>query len=153
PLHRTALGLSAFEVGVLLSANRFVRMLTNKGAAGLMRRAAPGPLFAGAAALGAVTTALYALTPAFVPFLAGRVLWGLCFSALRLVCFMTVLATSTDGTRGRVMGGYQSISRAGSFTAVMAGGFLFDAAGYRIAILCMAAGTALAVPLALRMRI
>ena len=148
PLHAPALGLSTFQVGVLLSANRWVRMFTNTAATRLMRRLAPGPLFSAATALAALTTALYTLTPAFLPFLLARFAWGLSFSALRLGCFMTVLTAATDRTRGRLMGAYQSISRAGSFLAVVAGGALFDAFGYRAAVLTMAAGTALALPLA-----
>lgn len=149
PLQAAALGLSGVQVGVLLSANRFVRMLTNTGAARLLRRMRSGPLFAGSTALAAVTTAMYALTPAFPPFLAARLLWGFSYSALRLGCFVTVLATATDRTRGRLMGLYQSVSRGGSFLAVVAGGALFDALGYRPTVLLMAAGTALALPLAL----
>jgi MFS family permease len=47
------------------------------------------------------------------------------------------------------MGLYQSVSRGGSFLAVVAGGALFDALGYRPTVLLMTAGTALALPLAL----
>ena len=150
PLHAAALGLSGWQVGVLLSANRWVRMLTNTAAARLMRRLPARALFTGATGLTVLVTALYTLTPAFVPFLLARFAWGLSFSTLRLGCFMTVLAAATDRSRGRLMGAYQSISRAGSFVATVAGGTLFDAFGYRIAVLAMAAGTALAVPLALR---
>src|SRR5688572_9693544 len=48
PLHADELGFSGFQVGVLLSANRFVRMLTNRGASRLMRRLDVGPLFTAA---------------------------------------------------------------------------------------------------------
>jgi MFS family permease len=150
PLHAPALGLSALQVGVLLSANRFVRMLTNTGASRLMRRLPGGPVFTAAAILAAVTTAWYAVAPVFLSFLLARLLWGLSFSALRLCCFVTVLREATDRTRGRLMGSYQAISRTGSFVAVMLGGALYDAFGYRSAIFAMAAGTALAVPLAAR---
>ncbi len=149
PLQAAALGLSGVQVGVLLSANRFVRMVTNTGAARLLRRIRAGPLFVGATALAVLTTAMYTLTPAFLPFLAARLLWGFSYSALRLGCFVTVLATATARTRGRLMGLYQSVSRGGSFVAVVAGGALFDALGYRPAVLAMAVGTALALPLAL----
>jgi MFS family permease len=149
PLHAAALGLSGWQVGVLLSGNRFVRMATNSGASWLMRRFPPGPPFTAATALAAVTTALYTLTPQFLPFLLARFLWGLCFSTLRLGCFLTVLAEATERTRGRLMGLYRSTYRAGSFVSVVAGGAIFDAYGYRVAMLAMAGGTALAVPLAL----
>jgi MFS family permease len=149
PLQATALGLSGWQVDVLLSGNRFVRMVTNSAASWTMRRFPPGPPFTAATGLAAVTTALYALTPQFLPFLVARLLWGLCFSTLRLGCFLTVLAEATDRTRGRLMGLYRSTYRLGSFVAVIVGGTLFDAFGYRTAMLAMAAGTALAVPLAL----
>jgi DHA1 family multidrug resistance protein-like MFS transporter len=149
PLQAATLGLSGVQVGVLLSANRFVRMVTNTGAARLLRRMPARPVFAGAAVLAALTTAMYTLTPAFLPFLAARLLWGFSYSALRLGCFVTVLSAATDRTRGRLMGLYQSVSRGGSFVAVVVGGALFDTLGYRPALLLMAAGTALALPLAL----
>jgi MFS family permease len=149
PLQAAALGLSGWQVGVLLSGNRFVRMAANSAAAWAMRRYPPGPPFAAATGLAAVSTALYALTPQFLPFLLARLLWGLCFSTLRLGCFLTVLAEATDRSRGRLMGLYRSTYRLGSFVAVIAGGALFDAHGYRTAMLAMAAGTLLAVPLAL----
>jgi MFS family permease len=149
PLHAGELGFSGFQVGVLLSANRFVRMLTNRGASRLMRRLAVGPLFTAATVLGLVTTAVYGFEPAFLIFLLARLAWGVAFSALRLGCFVTVLDAATDRTRGRLMGLYQSISRAGSFVATVAGGALFDVYGYRTAVFVMAAGTALATPLAI----
>jgi MFS family permease len=148
PLQATALGLSGFEVGLLLSGNRFIRMFTNSGASWLMRRFPPGPPFSAATGLAAVTTAMYTLTPQFLPFLLARFLWGLCFSTLRLGCFLTVLAEAGDRSRGRMMGAYRSISRMGSFAAVVAGGAIFDAAGYRAAMLWMAGITTLALPLA-----
>lgn len=148
PLHAPALGLSGFQVGVLLSANRWVRMLTNRGATWLAARWGSRRMFGGAALLAGVTTALYALTPAFLPFIIARMAWGFCYSTLRLGCFVTVLAAATDRTRGALMGAYQSISRAGSFVAVIAGGALYDLAGYRTAFLIMASGALLAVPLA-----
>lgn len=150
PLHAAALGLSGLQVGILLSANRFVRMATNTATSRLLRRMAPGPLFSAATAAAAITTATYAMTPAFALLLLARLLWGLCYSALRLGCFLTVLAATDARGRGRLMGVYQSVSRAGSFVAVVAGGALFDAFGFRAALLTMAAGTALALPLALR---
>ena len=149
PLQAAALGLSGWQVGVLLSGNRFVRVATNSAASWAMRRFPPGPPFTAATGLAALTTALYTLTPQFLPFLLARLLWGLCFSTLRLGCFLTVLAEATDRSRGRLMGVYRSTYRLGSFVAVIAGGALFDAYGYRTAMLAMAAGTALAVPLAL----
>ncbi len=149
PLQAATLGLSGVQVGVLLSANRFVRMVTNTGAARLLRRMSARPVFAGATVLAALTTAMYTLTPAFLPFLAARLLWGFSYSALRLGCFVTVLSAATDRTRGRLMGLYQSVSRGGSFVAVVVGGALFDALGYRPTVLAMAVGTALALPLAL----
>ena len=163
PLHAAVLGLSPFQTGVLLSANRLIRLLTNRGADRIMRRMRPGPLFVAATALAAVTTAAYGLvahlpvpsttghllSTGFLVFLLARIAWGLCFSALRLGCFMAVLGEAASGTRGRLMGLYSSISRSGSFVAVMAGGALFDVLGYEPVMLLMAAGTALAIPLAI----
>ena len=104
PANAGSLGLPLWSVGVLLGANRIVRLVTNAGAAWLFSRfGGRGPMVG--ASLGAVATTLaYGLAPIFPALLLARLRWGACFSILRLGAFTAVLAASTSATRGRLVG-------------------------------------------------
>ncbi len=73
-----SLGLSEVHVGLLLSANRWIRLLTNHVPERLIPRFGGTPLLVTALILGAVATAVYGLVPGFLALLAARSLWGLC---------------------------------------------------------------------------
>src|SRR3954467_10898986 len=79
PAHAAELALPLWSVGVLLGANRIVRLVTNGLAATLFTRVGGrGPVIA--AGVGSVvTTAMYGLTPTFWPLLLARFAWGACF--------------------------------------------------------------------------
>ena len=77
PVIHSDLGLSALQVGLLLSVNRWIRLLTNEFAHRLAARHAPAYLLPAALLLGAITTALYAMSSAFTVLLLARMLWGL----------------------------------------------------------------------------
>ena len=130
PAHASELALPLWSVGVLLGANRIVRLVTNGLAARLFNRiGGRGPVVA--AGVGSViTTAMYGLTPTFWPFLLARLAWGACFSTLRLGAFTVVLAASGPSTRGRLVGMYQSISRIGPVASLLVGGLLVETLGY-----------------------
>lgn len=149
PAHAGELGLPLWSVGVLLGANRIVRLVTNGLAARLFRRVGGrGPVIA-AGVGSAVTTAMYGLTPWFIPFLLARFAWGTCFSILRLGAFTVVLAASQPSTRGRLVGTYQSVSRVGSVTSLLLGSLLVEVIGYHAAFALLGLATAPAVLLAL----
>ena len=59
PVIHSDLGLSALQVGLLLSVNRWIRLLTNEFAHRLAARHAPAYLLPAALLLGAITTALW----------------------------------------------------------------------------------------------
>lgn len=149
PAHAAELGLPLWTVGVLLGANRIVRLVTNGLAATLFTRiGGRGPVVA--AGVGSViTTAMYGLTPTFLPFLLARLLWGTCFSILRLGAFTVVLAASRSSTRGRLVGLYQSISRIGPVASLLVGGLLVEWVGYHTAFVILGVASAPAIVLAL----
>jgi MFS family permease len=137
PAHAAELGLPLWTVGVLLGANRIVRLVTNGLAARLFARVGGrGPVVA-AGVVAAITTAMYGLTPSFWPFLLARFAWGACFSTLRLGAFTVVLAASTATTRGRLVGVYQSISRIGSVGSLLIGSLLVESLGYHAAFVIL----------------
>ncbi len=73
PIYYEQLQLGKFEVGVLLGANRFVRLLTNHVAEVLTRRWRPTAVLVLALLLGAALTACYGLLPIFWVMLAARI--------------------------------------------------------------------------------
>ena len=149
PANAAELGLPLWSVGVLLGANRIVRLVTNAGAARLFGRVgARGPMVG--ASLGAVATTLaYGVVPTFPPLLLARLAWGTCFSILRLGAFTAVLAASVPATRGRLIGVYQSISRSGPVLSLLLGGLAVELLGYHVTFVLLALATLPAVPLAL----
>ncbi len=142
------LGLRPFEVGIILSANRWIRLGTNELAHRLTGRADQRLLFTGALGLGAATTAVYAATPGFAVFLLARVTWGLCWSFIRHLGTLSVMAVSDGHRSGFAAGRLSGIARVGSVGGLFGGALLVDAVGFPAALAIMAGLSALAVPLA-----
>lgn len=134
-------GLSIGLVGILLSANRLVRLLSNSVAAQLFSWFGPRPPIAAAMVLAVITTATYGWATTFWVLLLARLVWGMCWSILRLGAWWTVLDEATDANRGFLMGIYSSVSRSGSMVGVVAGGLLTDAIGHEWTLTIFAATT------------
>lgn len=83
PLEAAKLGIALPLVGVLLSANRLVRLISNTAVSGVFERLGPKRPFALSALLGVLTTAMYAVGYGFWMFLPARLGWGVAWSGLR----------------------------------------------------------------------
>src|SRR5688572_1358396 len=130
-------------VGVLLSINRWVRILTNPLAARLYERFPAGALVVVAIALSAVSTAMYALPTALAVFLLGRLVWGFCFSLLRLGSFLATLEDAATHA-GRRIGNTRSIWGIGYFVGAAFAPFATLSLGWTGACLVAAALTLVA---------
>jgi len=152
PVYYGSLGLSAIEVGILLSANRWIRLLTNDLAHRLGGDAEASRLhkwmFVAAFLLGAVTTLAYGLTASFTLLLLARLAWGLAWSFIRHLGVQAIMTGSAAERPGRTMGLYNGISRAGSVAGLLGGAVLVDVFGFQAGMLCLAAITLLSLPLA-----
>ena len=124
-------------VGVLLSINRWVRLLTNPLAARLYERFPAGALVVVAIVLSAVSTAMYALPAALAVFLLGRLLWGFCFSLLRLGSFLATLEDVATHA-GRRIGNTRSIWGIGYFAGAVFAPFAVEGLGWTGACLLAA---------------
>lgn len=101
PTHAADAGVVLASVGLLLSANRWVRLAAN-GAVGWLSDHWPcRRVFVPALFLGAVSTAIYALQPRFALFLLGRMLWGIAWSDIWVAGNATIFDIATNGNRGR----------------------------------------------------
>lgn len=126
-----ALGIPLVSVGVLLSANRFVRLVTNSLAGAVYQRFGREWPFFLAMVVAAFTTFAYGLPFGFGVFLVARLAWGTCWSFLNLGMYLSVLEHSEDHQRGQWMGRIKSISRVGTIIAVTVGAYLTDVVGFR----------------------
>lgn len=140
------LGISPFIVGVILSANRFTRILANAPAGSLIDRIGTrGPLIGGLfiealATLGYVVALEAPLPEAW--FLAARVVWGV-GSALVFATAYTIAAdVSTEGSRGMSMGVVRGGITLGFPAGLVLGGVVSDLYGVSTAFV-VAAGFAL----------
>ncbi len=151
PLEAPNLGIALPLVGVLLSANRLVRLISNTAASDLFARWGSRRPFAAATILALLTTAAYALGRGFTVFLTARLGWGIAWSALRQGGYQAVWSGGLH-QRGRLMGLLWGVIRLGSAASVVAGGYLRDRFGYNAGVYAIMGATALALPLALTVR-
>jgi MFS family permease len=131
PSQPAAAGIAAASLGIILSANRFVRLGANP-LAGLLsdRLGRRGPYLLGMV-LALLSTAGYLVADGFWPLLASRLVWGVAFALIHVVGAAIMLDVSTDADRGRTIGAYQSLARLGTLVGLVLSGFLTDWLGYR----------------------
>ena len=123
---------SLWEVGVLLSVNRLVRLPLNPLVGWLYSRIDLRTGLILAAGLAVISTLGYALVHSFAAWLLLRCLWGLAWTLLKLGALFTILELSSRNNRGYLMGTYQGIFRLGSLGGMLGGGILADLLGLKI---------------------
>lgn len=141
PVVHESVGVPVVSIGLLLSANRWVRLLTNSLAAVVVARWGRLGPFVGALLLGGVTTIAYGVVHGVWVLLVARLLWGTAWSFIRLEGLSTALEVSSEQTRGRYLGLYQAVSRLGGAVAMLAGGILHDLIGFRATFIAFGALT------------
>lgn len=82
-------------------------------------------------------------------FLLARIIWGLCWSHLRLGSFLVVMGKSEENL-GVTMGSMNAIRRLGSTATVLFGGYLIDNSGYRPGMTVIGLVAILAVPVMIK---
>lgn len=128
------LGISLGVVGVLLGANRMVRIPGNLLAGAFYDRLRRRPLFLIGLALGILSTLSYSLVRGFWPLLAGRVLWGVSWSLINVGGYTMILDRSSVADRGRMTGLYQMAFALGLTISPILGGTLTDSLGFQHAV-------------------
>jgi MFS family permease len=129
----TVLGISPFLVGIILSANRFTRLVANAPAGSLVDRIGTRTPFVLGMAIQAVGTAGY-IVAFFLPFptawfLGARVLWGV-GSAFVFATALTIAADVSSGnSRGANMGMIRGGILFGFPTGVVLGGLVSELYG------------------------
>ncbi|GAA0135350.1 MFS transporter [Paenibacillus sp. YSY-4.3] len=127
PIYWREFGLNAvWQIGILLSINRFIRLPINP-LVGLFYKhfqLRTGVLLALSIAI--ITTASHGLLHQFWVLLIMRACWGVGWSLLRLGGFLSVVSISNDTNRGRYIGLYNGLWGLGSLCGMLCGGFLVD---------------------------
>jgi MFS family permease len=149
------LGISPFLVGIILSANRIVRVVANGPAGALVDRAGTRlPLVAGLAVEAVATLGYVVALDARLPsawFLGARVLWG-AGSALVFATAYTIAADVSDsGSRGANMGVIRGGMMLGFPAGLVLGGVVSDRFGVATAFLVAAGFAAVATVVAYRL--
>jgi MFS family permease len=142
PNQTATVGISLGAVGVMLGANRLIRIPGNLVAGTLNDRLGRRRLFLLGLSLGIVSTLGYSLVRGFWPLLAARLLWGSAWALINVGGYTMVLEWSTDADRGRLTGFYQVSYLAGLAISPILGGTLTDALGFRPALRICAAVSA-----------
>ena len=148
PTHFEEAGLtSLWQVGILLSINRLIRLPLNPLIGWLYTKisARTGVLIA--VLLAFSTTLSYGLVHGFVALLIARCFWGIAWGFLRLGAYFTILEYATNTTRGKSMGLYNGLYRLGSLVGMLVGGFLADLHGLLFTATLFSLVTLLCLPI------
>jgi MFS family permease len=143
PTHTADAGITLAAVGIILSANRVIRLFLNGPIGILYDRSSRRRLFIPAIFIGALSTAIYAAWSGFWPLLTGRLLWGLAWVGIWVGGSTIILDVTTDTDRGHWTGLYQTWFFLGLAIGAFTGGLLTDQLGYSSAMWIGAFVTAL----------
>jgi MFS transporter, DHA1 family, inner membrane transport protein len=146
PLNSTTFGISVAWAGVLLSANRIVRLFVYPLLPHIVDLVGFRSFTIAGAALGAFSTLAFAVASGPWALLGARIVWGIVFGALSLAT-LAYATHSADGAGARV-GVSLSLRELGPIVSLTAGALLATAAGIRSALIVLGAISLLAVPTA-----
>ncbi len=122
PVYADNFGLTIPMVGILLAANRIVRIFIYTFISKLVSTFGARALCVIAAIIATLSTFLYGISAGFFPLLCARILWGIAYAILLISTLAyAVTKKSEAGTR---IGTSQSIQRIGPIIALLLGTWL-----------------------------
>ena len=124
-------GITLSMVGIILGANRLIRIISNGPAGWLYDRLPRRGLMVGSLALGAVSTIFSAVSQGPWLLLAGRLLWGIAWSGLWIGTTAMTLDISREDNRGFINGQLQMWYFLAIAIASFSSGLFTDLLGYR----------------------
>ena len=146
PVYAEDFGLTMPWVGVLLSANRFVRVFAYGVIARMATTIGVRRMCIAGAVLATVSTALYGFGQGPEVLIIARIMWGLAYAVLLLVTlFYSVEYRDQVGIR---VGVSRAIQRLGPIAALFIGSWCVGLVGPNTAFIILAVPTALAIPIA-----
>ena len=133
PSNYEHIGIPAMWVGVILSVNRFTRLLMNGWVAWWLSNKGIKTLMIGASIAASVTTASYGFISAVPLWILARVLWGISFSTLRIG---NTLYSLEHPRKGMALGLGRALVELGPVAALLAGPLLLSYTGRGLGFLC-----------------
>lgn len=150
PIYWKEAGLtSIWQVGFLLSFNRFVRLPANPIIGWVYKRISLKTGLVIAIVVGSVTTIGYGIVNSFIGWVILRGLWGIAWSFFRIGGLSTVVHFSKDHNRGKAMGLYNGLYRLGSLFGMLLGGFLVPFFGFSVISIIFGIVSIIGLPLIL----
>jgi DHA1 family inner membrane transport protein len=147
PLYHEQFGVSLAMVGVLLSLNRWIRLLANSAVAHLGDRVGPHTMMIAAAVGSIVSTTLYGLGDGAALQIFARCLWGVSFAALNLATL--AYAVSDRPNAGKRVGMSRAMIGVVQILALIGGAWLCLNVGSRQVFVIFGAITSLSLIAAL----
>lgn len=147
PVYGKNLGFSVLVIGLLLSVNRFVRILSNTPIANTVNQFGMKKVLIATATLATATTFFYSLGLGLISFLIVRILWGLSYSGLKIATLN--YAALTKKNSGMAFGFSQSIKTLGSFFVLWFGPIVISSYGFQIGFSVIAILSSISIFLAL----
>jgi MFS family permease len=142
PLHHDAYGVTLAEAGLLLAANRLVRIAGYGWVARLFAERGPHTACLMAALGSLLSTLGYATLSGVWALLIARLMWGLSFAAMNIAT--QALATAEPTGAARRSGRMRAIIAAGPVSGLIVGAVVSHLAGPRQAFLVLSAAALLA---------
>lgn len=143
PAYAEDFGLTLPWVGVMLSANRFVRVFAYGVITRMTYAIGVRRMCVIAAIVATISTALYGFGQGPAVILAARILWGLTYATLLLVTL--TYAVEFRAKAGTRVGVGQAIQRTGPILALLGGAWLVGVVGPNMAFVILAVPTALSI--------
>ena len=147
PVNAAAFGIGLVWVGVLLAANRLIRIILYGAIAAVAEAMGPKNLTVLAATAAAVSTLMLWGVDGGPLLLAARILWGLSFAALSLAALSYAVADKNRA--GSRVGVSRSIQQIGPTLSLSVGAWLAGVVGPRDIFLLLGVISLAALPLAL----
>lgn len=147
PLHAGEFGLSLAAVGVLLAANRLIRLVTFRPIARAARTFGLRRVTIAAATMGGGSTLAFAALDGFHTLLIARLVWGIAYGTLALTTL--AYATAASGVSGVRIGISLSVRELGPLVALAGGGLLLGLVDVRLLFGMVGVLSLLAVPVAM----
>ncbi|MCM3716465.1 MFS transporter [Alkalihalobacillus oceani] len=148
PIYWESAGLeSIWQVGVLLSINRFIRLPFSPIIGWVYNHISLKTGMVIAILLGGFTTIGYGIFEGFAAWVILRALWGVAWSFFRIGGLSIVAVHADKEHRGRSMGLYNGLYRTGSLMGMLIGGLLVPFIGLSTVAIGFGLLTLLGLPL------
>lgn len=146
PIYGKELGFSVFFIGILLSINRFVRIIANTPIANWVHRIGIRKMLIITATLATLTTFIYGLKLGLISFLIARFFWGLSYSGLKISTLS--YASQAKEKFGLALGLLQSIKSLGALFVLWFGPIVINKFGIQNGLFSIALISLLGILLA-----